>query len=76
MTLVAEDISLAENRVTLSDRKDLDGVPLAHTHHDVTEESRQLWSQRMSEGQEILRHAGAYETWRRCPSGHDADCKL
>ena len=64
MTLVAEDISLAENRVTLSHRKDSDGVPLAHTHHDVTEESRRLWSRRMSEGQEILRHAGAYETWQ------------
>lgn len=64
MTLVAEDISLAKNQVTLSDRTDSDGVPLAHTHHDVTEESRQLWSQRMSEGQEILRDAGAYDTWQ------------
>ena len=64
MTLVAEDISSAENRVTLSDRKDVDGVPLANTHHDVTEESRRLWSRRMSEGEEILRDAGAYETWQ------------
>ena len=36
MTLVAEDISLAENRVSLSDRKDIDGIPLAHTYHDET----------------------------------------
>jgi len=64
MTLVTEDISLAENRVSLSDRKDIDGIPLAHTYHDVTERIRRLWNQRMKEGQEILRDAGAYETWQ------------
>ena len=36
MTLVAEDISRADNRVTLSDTKDAFGVPvLQPTHHDL-----------------------------------------
>ena len=63
MTLVCEDIALPENRVTLSDRVDSNGIAYAHTHHDLAPTAAARWVQRMSEGQEILRAAGAQEVW-------------
>ena len=63
MTLVCEDIALAENRVTLSDRVDSNGIAYAHTHHDLAPTAAARWAQRMSEGEEILRAAGAQEVW-------------
>ncbi|GIR69656.1 MAG: hypothetical protein CM15mP74_09070 [Halieaceae bacterium] len=63
MTLVCEDIALPENRVTLSDRVDSNGIACAHTHHDLAPTAAARWVQRMSEGEEILRAAGAQEVW-------------
>ncbi len=58
MTLVIEDIARSENRITLSDSTDRDGIPLAHTYHDLSADLINRWDQRMAEGQAIFRAAG------------------
>ncbi|MGD2008593.1 MAG: GMC family oxidoreductase [Cellvibrionales bacterium] len=63
MTLVAEDIADPDNRVSLSDKRDPAGMPIAHTHHNISPKVAQRWQQRIDEGQEIFRAAGATETW-------------
>lgn len=63
MTAVVEDLPLAQNRVTLSERSDEHGVPLASVHHDLDPASRALWQSSLAEGQKIFRAAGAAETW-------------
>ncbi len=63
MTLVAEDISLPNNRITLSDKRDSHGVPLARAEHNLTDKTLALWDQGIAQGQEILRAAGASEVW-------------
>jgi len=63
MTLVCEDIPLPENRITLSEQVGHDGIATAHAHHDLDPSAAARWSQRMSEGAEIMRAAGATEVW-------------
>ena len=63
MTLVVEDISSSDNRVTLSDSLDDVGMPKAHTHHDIDPDAAARWQQRVEEGEEIFRAAGATEVW-------------
>ena len=63
MTLVTEDLSLPDNRITLSDSRDPAGMPLAHTHHDIADVSAQRWQQRIDEGLDIFRAAGATDVW-------------
>ncbi len=63
MTLVCEDLPLLKNRVTLSDRMDSDGIAYAHAHHDLEPSAAARFTQRMSEGADIMRAAGATEVW-------------
>ena len=63
MTLVCEDIALPDNRITLSDKVDPDGIAYAHAHHDLDPAAAERWTQRMSEGADIMRAAGASEIW-------------
>ena len=63
MTLVCEDIPLPENRITLSNRVDSDGIAYAHAHHDLDSSAAARCAQRMSEGADIMRAAGASEVW-------------
>ena len=63
MTLAAEDLSLPDNRITLSDTRDPAGMPLAHTHHDIADVIAQRWQQRIDEGLDIFRAAGATDVW-------------
>ncbi|MBT3460319.1 MAG: GMC family oxidoreductase, partial [Halieaceae bacterium] len=63
MTLVVEDISSSNNRVTLSDSLDDVGMPKAHAHHDIDPDAAARWQQRVEEGEEIFRAAGASEVW-------------
>ncbi|MEM1111030.1 MAG: GMC family oxidoreductase [Pseudomonadota bacterium] len=63
MTVVAEDIARPDNRITLSAKTDADGIPLASTHHDISDELVSRWQQRIDEGQAILKEAGATEVW-------------
>ncbi len=64
MTLVAEDIARPDNRITLSKNTDQDGIPLAHTYHDLSADLISRWDQRMAEGQGIFRAAGATDVWQ------------
>jgi choline dehydrogenase-like flavoprotein len=63
MTLVTEDIAQPENRITLSSKTDAHGIPLAATLHNLHPKTAALWQVRINEGLEIMRAAGATETW-------------
>jgi choline dehydrogenase-like flavoprotein len=63
MTAVVEDMPVAENRVTLSDRLDAHGVPLAEATHSCDPRSLRLWDSVIEEGKRVFRAAGAQEVW-------------
>ncbi len=63
MTAVVEDIPVADNRVTLSDRRDSHGAPIARVSHDTHPQSVALWKASLAEGRDVMAAAGAKETW-------------
>lgn len=63
MTAVLEDLPLAQNRVTLSERSDAFGVPLATVKHDMDPASRALWQSSLTLGKKVFEAAGAKEVW-------------
>ena len=63
MTAVVEDLPVAENRVTLADTLDANGVPLARVVHDTHPDSAALWRAALAEGKEVMIAAGARESW-------------
>lgn len=63
MTGVVEDLPRAENRVTLLERTDRWGIPLAQVEHSSAEESVALWEFARAEGLRIVEAAGAVEAW-------------
>ncbi|MEM1089734.1 MAG: GMC family oxidoreductase [Pseudomonadota bacterium] len=63
MTAVVEDLPVADNRVTLSDRRDDHGVPLALATHTTSEPTNALWRATLDEGKGIFEAAGATEVW-------------
>lgn len=63
MNFVGEDTPLADNRITLSERKDQFGTPLAATHHSINERTRALVTEGVKKGVEVFKAAGATETW-------------
>ncbi len=63
MTAVVEDLAVATNAVTLSDRRDRFGVPLARVTHTTAPESRALWLAVLEQGKAIFEAAGAKEVW-------------
>jgi choline dehydrogenase-like flavoprotein len=63
MTAVLEDLAVADNRVTLTDRKDEHDVPLARVTHDMHPESEALWQASLTEGKAVFEAAGAREVW-------------
>ncbi len=63
MTGVTEDEALAENRITLSPRKDALGVPLASVDYTPSKASLALWDAAIAEGLEVFRAAGTSEAW-------------
>jgi choline dehydrogenase-like flavoprotein len=63
MTAVIEDLPVRENRVSLSDRLDRFGTPLAHATHTTHADSRKLWQAVAEEGQAVFKAAGAKEVW-------------
>ena len=67
MTAVCEDIPVADNRVTLTEQRDVHGVPLARVTHDTHAESVALWQASLAEGKEIMQAAGAREVWTGPP---------
>jgi len=63
MTAVIEDLPLASNRITLTSRKDDNGVPIARVVHDTDPQSVALWKASLAEGKAVMSAAGAREVW-------------
>ncbi len=63
MTAVVEGLPVATNKVTLSDKLDEFGVPLAHISHSHHEKSTALWKAALADGRKIFEAAGASEVW-------------
>ncbi len=69
MNLVGEDVALANNRVTLSANRDLNGVPLAATTHSLLPETWSMLKRGVQQGKNVFKAAGAEETWAGNPFG-------
>ena len=69
MTAVVEDLPVADNRVTLTDGRDVNGVPIARVVHDTHPESVALWKASLAEGKEVMAAAGAKEVWSAPAAG-------
>lgn len=63
MAAVIEDLPDPANAVTLSDRKDQFGVPLASTQHTAHPDSVKLWQAALNQGLAVFEAAGAEEAW-------------
>ena len=63
MTGVVEGLPVADNRITMSDRKDARGVPLARATHTTDPRSTALWKAALDEGQAVFKAAGAKDVW-------------
>jgi choline dehydrogenase-like flavoprotein len=63
MTGVIEDLPVAENALTLDDKLDRFGTPLAKVTHNTHAESKALWQAALVEGQAVFKAAGAREVW-------------
>lgn len=63
MQAVCETLPQAENRVTLTDQKDSNGVPLARVVHNTHAASNALWRASLAEGRAVMEAAGASEVW-------------
>jgi choline dehydrogenase-like flavoprotein len=63
MIAVCEDLPVAENRVTLSERTDRYGVPQARVVHSAHPDSVALWHAAIDEGKAVIAAAGAPEVW-------------
>ncbi len=63
MVAVIEDMPVLENTVTLSDRRDASGTPLAVVSHTTHADSKKLWQTVVNEGKDIMQAAGAREAW-------------
>ncbi len=62
-TALGNDLPDAANRVTLSDRKDSRGFPLAQVTHGIGPDSTRMREAALKKGQEIMQAAGAYDVW-------------
>ena len=51
------------NRVTLSERRDRFGMPLARVEHRLDDATRSLWEHCIAEGSAVMKAAGAVEDW-------------
>jgi choline dehydrogenase-like flavoprotein len=60
---VVEDLPVAANRIELSTRKDVYGVPLAQVTHTVDSRSLALEDLATREGQQVMHAAGARDIW-------------
>ena len=64
-------VPVRENRVLLSDQKDVAGMPLVTTEHRWTPDMRALIDHLHTEGKSVMQAAGATESWTgRTVTGH------
>lgn len=63
MTLFGENLPSSDSRVTLSEKKDPYGFPLARVVHDFGPDDLKCYEAGIQQGLAILKAAGAYEVW-------------
>ncbi len=63
MVAVCEDMPLAENRIELDERRDAHGLRLARIHYRTSPDGLGLWREAVTEGERIMKAAGATEVW-------------
>jgi choline dehydrogenase-like flavoprotein len=63
MTAVVEDLAIADNAITLDQKSDRFGVPLARVTHTTHADSKALWQAALQEGQAVFKAAGAKDVW-------------
>ncbi len=63
MTLLGDDLPDAANRVTLSERKDRHGLPLARVTHGFADDALKAYEAGSAQGVKLLEAAGAKEVW-------------
>jgi choline dehydrogenase-like flavoprotein len=62
--VLAEDLPEADNRVTLTDRSEADGLPSVKLHYTLSEHSRRSLDFGLDRAEEALRAAGAWRVLR------------
>ncbi len=67
MWLVGEDMPRESNRITLSDMKDANGLPVANVHFDDHENDEAMRQHAFAQGQKVYEAAGATKTFRTPP---------
>jgi choline dehydrogenase-like flavoprotein len=68
MTFYGESIQLPDNRLTLTGRRDGQGIPIAEIHHTFDPDALKLAAAASKEGDRVMAAAGAREHWVRPPS--------
>lgn len=63
MVYVADDLPSPENRVTLSEKVDRFGMPLAHAAHSIGAATKALLAHADAEGLDVFKRAGAEQSW-------------
>jgi choline dehydrogenase-like flavoprotein len=63
LVFIGHDLPVAANRITLSDQKDRNGLPLARAVHNAAANSTKLRGAGLELGQKIMQAAGATEVW-------------
>jgi hypothetical protein len=63
VTFLGHDIPVKENRVTLSNRKDRNGMRPAHVVHNLSDNSKALKAAGIKLGHEVLNAAGSTTVW-------------
>ena len=68
MVLICEDLPEPENRVTLDpELVDADGIPAPRIEYALSDNSRKMLDHAVARGSEVLRAAGAIDTWSEAP---------
>ncbi len=60
---ISQDQPLPENRIELADEKDAYGFPLARIVYEASTDGLGLWDASVSEGERLIKAAGADEIW-------------
>jgi len=60
---ISQDQPLPENRIELADEKDAYGFPLARIVYEASTDGLGLWDASVSEGEALIKAAGADEIW-------------
>ena len=63
MTLYGESIHQRDNRITLTDERDTQGIRIPRVEHTFGRDALRAWDTAIAEGKRIMEAAGAQEVW-------------